>query len=82
MATKTSNTKKTAAKTKAAPKTNARAANVAPKAKAKRTVAPIAKRTAATIHAPFENVDVKTALFGAGIGAALGTLATKLIFFR
>lgn len=83
MATKAPKTKKTAAAAKAAaPKTSARAANAAPKPKAKRVVAPIAKRTAAAVHAPFENVDVKTALFGAGIGAALGTLATKLIFFR
>lgn len=67
---KTSTAKKTAAAKKPAA------------AKTKRVVAPIAKRTAAAVHAPFENVDVKTALFGAGIGAALGTLATKLIFFR
>lgn len=76
MATKTSKTKTSATKTKAAPKTNARAANVAPKAK--RAAAAVAH----TAAKPFENVDVKTALFGAGAGALLGTLATKLIFFR
>lgn len=72
MATKTSKTKTAAAKTKAAPKTNARAANVAPKA----------KRAVAAATKPFDGIDYKTALFGAGIGAGVATLATKLIFFR
>lgn len=79
MAAKTNKSKTNAAASKkAAPKTNARAANVAPKRKPKAVAAAVAH----TAAKPFENVDVKTALFGAGIGAALGTLATKLIFFR
>lgn len=75
MATKTSKTKTSASK-KAAPKTTAKVRSVVPKAK--RAAAAVAH----TAAKPFDGVDIKTALFGAGVGAALGTLATKLIFFR
>lgn len=78
MATKTSKTKKTAAAAKAAPKATARANTKAPARKAKAAVAPLAANTAASLH----SIDIKTALVGGGLGALVGTLATKLIFFR
>lgn len=72
MATKTSKTKKTAAATKAAPKTTARANTKAPKRKA-------APRAVPNITKDF---DLKSTLIGGGVGALVGGLATKLIFFR
>lgn len=77
MATKTSKTKKTAAATKAAPKTTARANTKAPKRAAKRKPAPLAVNTAKSL-----DFDLKSTLIGGGVGALVGGLATKLIFFR
>ena len=73
MATKTSKTKKTAAAAKAAPKATARANTKAPKR---------SRAVPATAGVSLKGIDMKTALFGAGADAVLGTLATKLIFFR
>jgi hypothetical protein len=79
MATKTNSKTKTAAAKKPARKTTAQAKTAAPKRKAaKRVVAPLARNTAATMS----NIDWKQALIGGGIGAAIGGLATKLIFLR
>lgn len=81
MATNTTKTKTAAASKPASKKTTAKANTPAPKraaAAVKRTV----KRAAPIAAKPFENVDFKTAAFGAGAGALLGTLVTKLVFFR